>query len=237
MGIRKSNLIIRLIAAVIAIGVIIALALRWSSPDTRDGVFYYFVILMIYAAVMLFFSDIIFLGKRPIHARIPVTTVAAIHIVYLLVVLLFRFILSIVPNFYYILLTLVATGVQVALSLWIYRGVLNITGQQEVLQQQKGVKVGRDILMADLTACVKKIPDLAQDDEIMRKLEVFSNAWKYSPQKENEHSYPLTAEIDNRIYALIGSLNEGKTGAEALTGELSDITSIIERRKKLLQIR
>ena len=238
MGKKSSNIIIRLIPTIVVLGIIITLSFYWSQD--RDGAFYYFLVLMAYACVMLFFSDIIFLGgKRPIHARIPVTVVATVHIVYVLLILLFRAVFNLFEDIYFVLATILATCAQVTISLLIYRSILNITKQQEELDQGGNIRVGRDIILMDLADSFKNIPVLSKDTEVMRKLEVFCNTWKASSDKDNPATVQLTNEINYSIQSLTNTITSGEAEVEAetVTGEIARISSLIERRKKLLNLK
>ena len=235
---QKMNLVIRLIPALVVFGIIVTCAFLWSDPGNRGGSFYYFLILMLYAAVMLFFSDVIFLqSKKPLHIRIPFAAVAAIHIGYVVLIIILRLIFLFASDVYFILLTLLATSIQIALSLWLFQGVLKIAGSQEQADQKRNVKLHREILLMELSDTSKATPALAQNYEMMRRLEVFTNTWQNSPEQDTVHTVQTTDEINAATQALIGMIKAGETGTEVVSGQIANITSLIERRKKLLQLK
>ena len=238
MGKQKFNIGIRLIPAAAVLGAIITLAVLWTTPENRNGPFYYFVALLVYATIMFFFSDVIFLmGKKPLTVRIPFLAVAAVHIGYILLLLLLRLIFSNLSIAYFILATLIATSIQIALSLWLYRGVVNIAGQQQMLDQKANMRIGREVLLGDLNAAIKTIPALAQNPEMMHKLEVLCNAWKYSSEADTENTAQTTMEINASVQALIGAVSSGAADSEAISGQMAKITSLIERRNTLLKMK
>gem|GEM_PF-3239167 len=235
---RQINLLARLIPALAVIGNVFTLSFLWTDQSNRNGAFYYFICLMTYAAAMLFFSDIIFLSrKKPLPVRVPLTVVASIHIAYIFVLLLLRIIFVNIADVYFVLATLGATGIQLALSLRIYMGVNNITGQQNELTQQANARAMREILLTDMNSAFKNSPALAVNAELTRKLQVLINTWKTSSPKDTEDTAQATAEIDASIQALTGMVSSGEAGPEAAAERLTAINALIERRNKLLTLK
>jgi hypothetical protein len=237
MGQRKFNLLVRSIPALVVTGSIIALSLWWTQPP-RGGTFFYFLFLMVYAVIMSFFSDVIFLsGKKPIHVRLPLSVVASIHAAYVLVLILLYVIFNKLPPIYFILATVIATGIQISLSLWIFMGAKNISAQQAALDQKANAKIVRDILLSDVQNAVKSVPSLAGDAEVMRKITNLCNAVKYSAPQDTPHTMQVSSEIDASLQSLIDSVSSGNTEADSVTGQISKITALVEKRNQLLKLK
>ena len=235
---RKTSVLIRAIPALIITGSIIALALWWTRDSDRGGIFYYFLALMVYACVMCFFSDVIFLGgRKSLRVRLPILAVAAIHASYALALVLLYAVFSRLDAIYFIIATLIATGLQVSLSLWIFLGAKNIDGQQKALDQKANVRIARELLLGDLQNAFKASPQLAGDAEIMRKLTVLCNAWKTSSPQDTENTMQTTAEIGSSVQSLIGMASSGNAETDAVAGQITAISALIERRNKLLTMK
>jgi hypothetical protein len=238
MGSFKTNIAIRLLPSVTLIVIMFILAFLWTDSSSRDGAFVYFLILLTYASVMLFFSDIIFLaGKKPLHVRIPFVAVAAVQLGYILIILLLRAIFFLLDDIYFVLATVLATALQIAISLGIFRGIQRIAGNRQTMDQMGNVRLQREVLLMGLTDSAKGVPALAQSVETMKRLEVFCNTWKFSPEQDTANTFMTTGEIDTSIMELTKDISAGNADAEAVVLRLGNITSLIERRKKLLQLK
>jgi len=233
---KPINLVARLLPALTLIGIITTLALFWTTPETRDGVFYYFLFLLIYASIMLFFSDLIFMsGSKRLTAKVPYVAISAVHIVYALLVLLLRFILTLVPDIYFILATIAATCVQITLSFAVFRGVQYADAQQETMNQESNMKLSREVLLMDLTTKFRNNTTLAQDTEASRKLDALNNLWKSSSGKDNATSVQWTDNINTCIQILTQNISTGEANAGSVVDEMTRIISLIDQRNKLLQ--
>jgi len=213
---------------------IFVLAFRWNPVDSRDGVFYYFLCLLAYAIVMIFYSDLIFMGfKKPLHTRVPVFVVAIIHAAYLLLILLLKALLGGVSAVYFILASAIATSIQVAISMWIFSGMRHIEGQQGELDQRANARVMRELLLGDLQMAFKNIPALSGDAEVMRKLGILCDTWKTAAPQDTPNTVQITATIDTALRALIANA----ANTETVIGQMDYISSLIEQRKKLLALK
>ena len=231
------GLIVRLIPALAVIAAFITLAFVWSQPETRGGAFFYFMLLGIYATVMVFFSDIIFkLGSKAPTLRTPVITTAVIHFIFVVIIFRLRFTLNI-GDVYFILATLIGASIQVAVSLILCKSVQNIEAQSGVQTQEKNARMVRDVLLMELADGFRKAPEVSGNKDVSRKLEMLTNTWKFSPAQDTASSMQTTEEINTGIKSLIKNISAEKPETEQILGEMDDILSLIERRKKLLQIK
>jgi len=233
---KPINLVVRLLPTLTLTGVIVALALFWTTPETRDGVFYYFLILLIYAIVMLFFSDLIFMaGSKRLTAKIPYAAISAVHLGYALLILFLRLVLNSIPDIYFILATIVATSIQITLSFAVFKGVQYVDAQQYELNQESNMKLSRDVLLTDLTTKFRGNPILSQDAAAARKLDALSNLWKSSSGKDNETSVQWSDNINTCIQVLTQNISTGEANVQSTVDEMTRIISLIEQRNKLLQ--
>ena len=234
---NHSSLIVRLIPALAVIAAFIALAFMWTAPAARDGVFFYFMLLGIYATVMVFFSDVIFkLGNMPPTLRAPIVSVAVIHFIFVAVVFRLRFFLNFADT-YFILATLIGASFQVAVSMVLCKKALDITVQSEAQTLEKNAKMMRDVLLMELTDSFKKASALSGNKNVAHKLELLTNSWKFSVALDTANTMQTTEEIIGAVRSLIKNISVENPVPEQILGEMDNILSLIDRRKTLLQMR
>lgn len=233
----KFNLLARAIPALVVIGSVIALALWWTRNVQRGGIFFYFLLLMVYAVVMGFFSDVIFLGgKKPLHVVLPIKTVAFIHVIYTVAVIVLYLIFQNLPVIYFIIASIIATSVQVSLSLWIFLAAQNIEGQQKELDNTSNKWVIRDVQIDELRSAFSQSP-LADDKVVMSKLNVLCNTWKHAAPHDTEHTRGVSAEIEEALQSLIDFAESEEATTDDALKKIEKAKKLVEKRATLLTLK
>ena len=232
------SLLIRAIPTVVSIITVLSLSFWWTRDSGRGLTFVFFVFLMIYASVMCFYGDFIFMNRKRAHVKMPVAAVAGIHAAYAVaLIVLYSLFGQHVDTIYFILSAFVATGIQLSLTLALVWGASRVAGQQGELDQRANVRVMREVFLNDLKTAFKASSTLSGDHEIMRKLNVLCNSWQTSAPKDTEASAATTAKIEAALETMLEMAEKPDVDIEAVTAQFAKITSLIDGRNKLLTLK
>jgi len=235
---QGNTFFIRLIPASVLIATVVILAFRFTESYDRGASFIFFLALMLYAVTMIFFSDLIFLRTgRTLRFSYPIIYIACIHAAYAGLILILRVILSFLPDIYFILTALIITSIQIAVSLYIFKGVDKIKQTTAAIKQDTTTRAEREALLSALTFNINSVQALSSNFDMKRRLEVFSNALRFSPDQDlGDDMAALTGEINISIKVLSDTIASGMTDPDEIISHFTKITAQIEQRKSMHKI-